>query len=98
MIDLEAYLVPKIAERCKKLRKSHGLSDKASVSRIEKGGIPNSGNFITETVLFDYTNTFDMNSEEIIFGNSDELEETLEWIFDRLFKLVIHKNYTTNES
>lgn len=40
MIDLEAYLIPKIAERCKELRLNLGfsmerVSDKASISRTE---------------------------------------------------------------
>ncbi|HEE9035376.1 TPA: helix-turn-helix transcriptional regulator [Bacillus cereus] len=101
MIDLEVYLVPKIAERCKKLRESHGftmekMSDKSSVSRIENGKITKSGNFITETVLFDYTNTFDKTPEEIIFGNVYELEDTLEWVFDGLFALITCKNFTTD--
>ncbi|WLG16656.1 helix-turn-helix domain-containing protein [Bacillus cereus] len=101
MIDLEAYLIPKISNRCKKMRESHGftmekISDKSSVSRIEKGKNTKSGNFITETVLFDYTNTFDKTPEEIIFGNSNELEEILEWIFDRLFALSTRKNFTTD--
>ncbi|WP_210738571.1 helix-turn-helix domain-containing protein [Bacillus cereus] len=103
MIDLEAYLVPKIAGRCKKLRESHGftmekMSDKSSVSRIEKGKITKSGNFITDTVLFDYINTFEKTPEEIIFGNLDDLEETVEWIFDRLFELITCKNFTTDAS
>ncbi|MFK4327520.1 transcriptional regulator with XRE-family HTH domain [Bacillus sp. RC97] len=103
MIDLEAHLVPIIAERCKKLRESYGftmekISDKATVSRIEKGKNTKSGNFITETVLFDYTNTFEKTPEEIIFGNLDELEEILEWIFDRLFALSMRKNLTTDAS
>ncbi|SEN16240.1 hypothetical protein SAMN04487786_3303 [Paenisporosarcina quisquiliarum] len=101
MIDLEAYLIPKIAERCKILRMNIGfpmerMSDKASISRIEKGVVPKSGNFITETVLFDYTNVFDKAPEEIIFGSSEEFEETLEWLFTKLFRLIRIKDLTTD--
>ena len=73
MINLETFLVPKIAQRCKKLRESYGLkmeliSDKAAISRIEKEICPKSGNFITETVLLNYTDIFELSPEEIIFG------------------------------
>ncbi|MGL4696697.1 helix-turn-helix domain-containing protein [Enterococcus larvae] len=76
MIDLETMLIPSISERCKILRESYNLkreqiSDKAVISRIEKGVCPKSGNFITETVLLDYANVFDLSPEEIIFGNQE---------------------------
>lgn len=101
MIDLQALLVPKISQRCKKLRESYRLtmeqiSDKAAISRIEKEICPKSGNFITETVLLDYANVFEVLPEEIIFGNSEELEETLEWIFDRLFFSILQKDLSTH--
>ncbi|ATP41700.1 hypothetical protein CSE16_17600 [Solibacillus sp. R5-41] len=99
MIDLEAYLVPKIAERCKKLRVDLGfpmerISDRSDISRIERGKIR--GNFITETVLLDYTTIFDKAPEEIIFGSSEEFEETLKWLFTNLFKLINLKDLTTD--
>lgn len=101
MINLETFLVPKIAQRCKKLRESYGLkmeliSDKAAISRIEKEICPKSGNFITETVLLNYSDIFELPPEEIIFGNSEELEETLGWIFDRLFFSIRQKNLSTD--
>lgn len=101
MINLEKMLIPSISERCKELRKSYGLkmeqiSDKAVISRIEKGICPKSGNFITQTVLTDYVNVFDLSSEELIFGYSEELEETLEWLFDRLFFSIRQKDLVTD--
>lgn len=101
MIDLEKSLAPLIAERCKKLREEFNfsmekVSDKSSVSRIEKAVIPKSGNFITETVLFDYTNAFGKSSEEIIFGNTDEFEQTLLLIFEQSFRLIRLKNLATD--
>lgn len=101
MIDLEKSLAPLIAERCKKLREDYKftmekVSDKSSVSRLERVIIPKSGNFITDTVLFDYTTTFDKSSEEIIFGNSEEFEQILLWIFEQSFRLIIHKNLATD--
>lgn len=101
MIDLEKSLAPLIAERCKKLREEYNfsmekVSDKSSVSRIEKALIPKSGNFITETVLFDYTNAFGKSSEEIIFGNTDEFEQTLLLIFEQSFRLIRFKNLATD--
>lgn len=103
MIDLQTYLIPKISERCKKLRLNLGISmermsDKASISRIEKGIVPASGNFITETILLDYINLFDTTPEEIIFGSGDEFEESLNWIFERLFSLVCCKDLSDNSN
>lgn len=103
MIDLEAYLIPKIAERCKKFRMDIGfpmekISDKASVSRIEKEIVPKSGNFITETVLFDYSNVFSKTPEEIIFGSSEEFEETLVWLFTKLIRSIRLKDLTIDSN
>ena len=100
MINLEERLIPSISERCKGLRESYGLkmeqiSDKAVISRIEKGTCPKSGNFITQTVLTDYVSVFDLSPEELIFGYSEELEETLHWLFDRLFFSIRQKDLTT---
>lgn len=101
MIDLEAYLVLKIAERCKALRLNSGISmdriaDRSSVSRIENAKIPKVGNFITETVLLEYANLFNKSPKEIIFGNEKELEETLEWLFGKMFRLIRLKNLDTD--
>jgi len=101
MIDLEAYLVLKIAERCKALRLNSGISmeriaDRSSVSRIENAKIPKIGNFITETVLLEYANLFNKSPKEIIFGNERELEETLEWLFGKMFRLIRLKNLDTD--
>lgn len=101
MIDLQALLVPKISQRCKKLRENSGfrmedISDKATISRIEKGSIPKSGNFITETVLSDYVTTFEITPQELIFGNDAEWEETLGELFDKLFFTILLKDLTTH--
>ncbi|WP_088838702.1 helix-turn-helix domain-containing protein [Listeria sp. ILCC792] len=90
MIDLETLLIPQISDRCKKLRVSNGftmeyISDKAAISRIEKGDCPKSGNFITETVLQNYVNVFEVSPQELIFGNDVEWEKTLGELFDKLF-------------
>ena len=101
MINLEKMLIQSISVRCKELRKSYGLkmeqiSDKAVISRIEKGICPKSGNFITQTVLTDYINVFDLSSEELIFGYPEELEETLEWLFNRIFFSIRQKDLVTD--
>ncbi|MCR1932559.1 helix-turn-helix domain-containing protein [Enterococcus gallinarum] len=101
MINLEETLIPNISKRCKELRESYGLkmeqiSDKSVISRIEKGTCPKSGNFITQTVLTDYVNMFDLSSEELIFGDSEELENTLYWLFDQLFSLILKKDLVTD--
>lgn len=99
MVDVELYLVSRIAKRSISLRKTYGLSmeklsDKASVSRIEKKGMPESKNFITETVLSDYVNSFNITKEEIIFGKANEIEELLEWLFFNFFMLIRFRDLT----
>jgi len=97
MIDLENYLVKRISERCKTLRLNLGIpmekiSDRSAVSRIESGKVPESGNFITETVLSDYVSIFNKSYKEIIFGSEKELEDTLELLFGEMFRLICLKN------
>lgn len=101
MFDLQTMLIPKIAERCRLLREENGLrmediSDKASISRIEKQTLPASGNFITETVLSDYKTTFDCSYQEIIFGSQEELEVLLNEMFDDLFRTIKYKALATH--
>lgn len=97
MIDLEKYLVEKISERCKALRLNLGIpmeriSDRSSISRIENGKILGNGNFITKTVLDEYASMFNKTYKEIIFGSENELKETLELIFEEMFRLICLKN------
>lgn len=101
MIDLEKYLVEKISERCKTLRINLGIpmeriSDRSAISRIENGKVLGSGNFITETVLDDYASIFNKPPREIIFGDDNELEETLQWLFIEMFRLIRLRNLETD--
>lgn len=101
MIDLEKYLVKNISKRCKALRLNLGIpmekiSDRSAISRIENGKIPESGNFITETVINDYASIFNKSPREIIFGNDNELQETLQWLFGEMFRLIRLKNLETD--
>lgn len=102
MIDLESYLISKIAERCKKWRIDSGKKilgvDSAVVSKIETMKVPQNGNYITKYVLQGYNYTFDKSYEEVLFGNKDELEKTLRWIFDRMFELVFYHDFPYTNS
>lgn len=57
------------------------ISDRSAGSRIESGKVPESGNFITETVVSDYVSIFNKSYKEIIFGSEKELEDTLELLY-----------------
>lgn len=97
MIDLEKNLVATISERCKKLRESStyrqdDIADKASISKIENGKYKRGENFITDTVLEEYSTTFNISKEEIIFGKKDEFEELLLNFFFDLFRLISRRD------
>lgn len=97
MIDLEKKLVTKVSERCKKLRTSStyrqdDIADKASISKIENGKYKSGDNFITGTVLEEYSTTFNISKEEIIFGKEDEFEELLLDFFFDLFRLISRRD------
>ncbi|WP_368739617.1 helix-turn-helix domain-containing protein [Enterococcus casseliflavus] len=97
MIDLEKKLVTKVSERCKKLRTSStyrqdDIADKASISKIENGKYKSGDNFITDTVLEEYSTIFNISKEEIIFGKEDEFEELLLDFFFDLFRLISRRD------
>lgn len=98
MIDLEGKLVATISERCKKLRanstyRQDDIADKASISKIENGKYKSGDNFITDTVLEEYSTTFNISKDEIIFGKEDEFEELLFDFFFDLFRLISRKEF-----
>ncbi|WP_185501447.1 hypothetical protein [Listeria innocua] len=72
------------------------ISDKGAISRIENETLPTIGNFITETVLFDYKNVFGCSCEELILGSQEELVTLLRDVFDDLFKTIKYKPLTTH--
>ena len=97
MIDLEKKLVETISERCKKLRanstfRQDDIADKASISKIENGKYKAGDNFITDTVLEEYSTTFNISKEEIIFGKEDDFEELLSGLFFSLFRLISRRD------
>lgn len=97
MIDLEKKLVETISERCKKLRanstfRQDDIADKASISKIENGKYKAGDNFITDTVLEEYSTTFNISKEEIIFGKEDDFEELLSSLFFSLFRLISRRD------
>lgn len=97
MIALEKKLDIKVSERCKILRisstyRQDDMADKASISKIENGKYKCGDNFITDTVLKEYSILFNIYKEEIIFGKKDEFEELLLIFFFDLFRLISRRD------
>jgi transcriptional regulator with XRE-family HTH domain/ribosomal protein L31E len=68
------------------------IADKASISKIENGKYKSGDNFITDTVLEEYSTIFNISKEEIIFGKEDEFEELLLDFFFDLFRLISRRD------
>lgn len=89
MLDLEKYLQQSIANRFKELRGDKPVwkisdSQKSAISNIEKCK-NNTGNFISGTLLRTYSEHFNIEAEELIFGDEEELENTLASVFLRIY-------------
>ena len=97
MIDLEAKLIPKIAERFKNLRKSEygelpiGViypENSSAIYAIERQEHPK-GNFVSDTVLEVYSKYFGLTKKELVFGDLDEIKSLSKTIFmDILFPVL----------
>ena len=91
MIDFEQIIIPTIASRFKRLRYNEvrtlapeiiSYGQKSAILKLEKAGVPKSGNFISDRLLGDYSNYFDETKEYLIFGKQKELERgTNEYLF-----------------
>ncbi|BAH88092.1 hypothetical protein LGW20_09220 [Streptococcus mutans] len=94
MINFEQILIPSIVSRFKKLRNNEGrkikseiisYGQKSAILKIEKAGIPKSGNFVSDRLLEDYASYFDVTKEYLIFGNCKEVELHLFRLFFAIF-------------
>lgn len=94
MLDLEKILREMISARFKDLRKntpSELISNgqKTAINRIENGVNPKSGNFVSETLLEDYSEYFGIEKSELIFGDKMLLELTLYHMFAQIFYSIV---------
>ena len=96
MIDFEQIIIPTIASRFKRLRYNEvrtlapeiiSYGQKSAILKLEKAGVPKSGNFISDRLLGDYSNYFDETKEYLIFGKQKELEVHL---FRLFFAIFVH--------
>ncbi|HGD1630616.1 TPA: hypothetical protein ACINR5_002080, partial [Streptococcus agalactiae] len=55
----------------------------------EKGKNPKSGNFVTDTLLEDYSSYFGMDKSDLIFGDALLLELTLYHVFSQIFYQIV---------
>lgn len=93
MIDLQEHLTQTIASRLRALRKNEHSNippdliangQKAAILRIEKGEVPRSGNFISDTLLATYSNYFSLSKTSLIFGEGIALEKLVTFLFSEL--------------
>lgn len=93
MINLQEHLTDTIASRLRDLRKNEHSSippdliangQKAAILRIEKGEVPRSGNFISDTLLDTYSNYFSLSKASLIFGEGVDLEKLVTFLFSEL--------------
>lgn len=93
MIDLQEHLTHTIASRFRDLRKNEHSNlppdliangQKAAILRIEKGEVPRSGNFISDTLLDTYSNYFSLSKVSLIFGEGIDLEKLVTFLFSEL--------------
>lgn len=93
MLDLERILRKIIAYRFKKLRGDIPYelisSQRANMNRIEQGINVTSGNFVSDTLLDEYSKYFGKSKPELIFGNDAEIENTLCFMFLQVFVKII---------
>ncbi|HEL0635695.1 TPA: hypothetical protein TUV09_001965, partial [Streptococcus equi subsp. zooepidemicus] len=93
MLDLERILRKIIAYRLKKLRGDTPYelisSQRGNMNRIEQGKNVTSGNFVSDTLLDEYSKYFGKSKPELIFGNDAEIENTLCFMFLQVFVKII---------
>ena len=87
-LSIETELICDISKRFKKLRGNTPAdlisTQKGTVNRIENGKNTTSGNFVTYSILCEYSDYFGIEKERLIFGNDKELELILKKIFLKL--------------
>lgn len=94
MLDLEKILRGMISAKFKDLRGSIppdiiSNGQRTAIYNIEKGKNPKSGNFVTDTLLEDYSSYFGMDKSDLIFGDALLLELTLYHVFSQIFYQIV---------
>ena len=101
MIDLQVHLTQTIASRFRALRKNEHSNippdliangQKAAILRIEKGEVPRSGNFISDTLLDTYSDYFSLPKTSLIFGEGIALEKLVTFLFSKLSYSLMPSN------
>lgn len=94
MLDIETILRAMVSRRFKELRRctpaeliSNG--QKTAINRIEQEKNPKSGNFVTDTLLDDYSTYFSLEKKRLIFGDDSEIEDILCAIFIQIFYEIV---------
>lgn len=95
MLDLEKILRKLIARRFRDLRGDTPYelisSQRGNISRIERGLNADSGNFVSATLLDEYSNYFGISKAELVFGDDEEIENTLCFMFLQIYVQIIPK-------
>lgn len=95
MLDLEKILRKLIARRFRDLRGDTPYelisSQRGNISRIERGLNADSGNFVSATLLDEYSNYFGIRKSELVFGDDGEIENTLCFMFLQIYVQIIPK-------
>lgn len=95
MLDLEKILRKLIARRFRDLRGDTPYelisSQRGNISRIERGLNADSGNFVSATLLDEYSNYFGVSKAELVFGDDGEIENTLCFMFLQIYVQIIPK-------
>lgn len=102
MVDLEELIIFNISSRFKELRetKYQKLSpdliangQKSAILRIEKGENTTSRNFISDTLLDNYSQYFIMSKKDLIFGTNEDLEKDLMLIFYEMIRSIVLSDF-----
>lgn len=95
MLDLEKILRKLIARRFRDLRGDTPYelisSQRGNISWIERGLNADSGNFVSATLLDEYSNYFGISKAELVFGDDGEIENTLCFMFLQIYVQIIPK-------
>ena len=93
MLDLERTLRKIIAYRFKRLRGDTPYelisSQRGNINRIEQGINTSSGNFVSDTLLDEYSKYFGKSNAELISGDDDQIENTLFFMFLQMYIKII---------
>ena len=94
IVDYERILVKEISKRFKKLRGKTPYDiiangQATAIKRIEKGEVPSSGNFISDTLLENYQDYFGTSNIELIFGNEEDIKKAVRYIFFELSRSIM---------